>query len=111
MSGWSAARWPRSPSWRRPTCGSVLPGWSSHLLDGESKLSEHPYGAGLPALEITGGKALARGELISCAQDCFRRVTAFVPSQVISRGKGQTILRGESLLPPSVVLPHRPQHV
>jgi hypothetical protein len=38
---------------------SVLRGWSSRL-DGDSKLSEHLDGAGLPALEITGGKALAR---------------------------------------------------
>jgi hypothetical protein len=54
------------------TCGSALRGWSSRL-DGESKLSEHPDGASLPALEITGGKALARSELMSRAQDCFRR--------------------------------------
>ena len=47
-------------------------------LDGELELSEHLDGAGLPALEITGGKALARSELISRAQDCFRRVTALL---------------------------------
>jgi hypothetical protein len=35
------------------TCGSALRGLSSRL-DGESKLSEHLDGAGLPALEITG---------------------------------------------------------
>jgi hypothetical protein len=46
------------------TSGDALRGWSSRL-DRESKLSEHLDGAGLPALEITGGKALARGELIS----------------------------------------------
>jgi hypothetical protein len=35
----------------------------SPRLDRESKLSEHLDRATLPALEITGGKALARGEL------------------------------------------------
>jgi hypothetical protein len=51
-------------------CGSALRGWSSRL-DGESKLFEHVDGAGLPALEITGGKALARGELISVPKIAF----------------------------------------
>jgi hypothetical protein len=49
-----------------PTCWSALRG-SSSRLDGESKLSEHLDGAGLPALEITGGKALACGEFVSRA--------------------------------------------
>ncbi len=56
------------------------PGWLS-LLDGESQLSQHPYCAGLPALEVTGGKALACGELIGCTQDRLRRV----------RGKGAIV--------------------
>ena len=80
------------------TCRSALRGWSSRL-DGESKLSEHLDGAGLPALEITGGKALARGELISRAQDCFRRVTAFVPDQIVSRGRSESMRREEPLRP------------
>src|SRR5438874_483543 len=80
------------------TCGSALRGWSSRL-DGESKLSEDFDGAGLPALEITGGKALARGELISRAQDCFRRVTAFVRDQIISRGRSESMGREEPLRP------------
>jgi hypothetical protein len=42
--------------------GSALRGWSARL-DAESKLFEHLDRAGLPALEISGGKALARGEL------------------------------------------------
>jgi len=50
---------------------SRLPGWSSLLLDGETQLSEHPYGACLPALEVTGVKSLARGELISYAKIAF----------------------------------------
>jgi hypothetical protein len=40
-------------------------------VDGESELSEHLDGAALSSLEITGGKALSRGKLISRAQDCF----------------------------------------
>ena len=56
-----------------------LPGWSSLLLDGETQLSEHLYGACLAAFEVTGAKSLARGELISCAQDCFRRIAASFP--------------------------------
>jgi hypothetical protein len=35
-----------------------LPSWSSLLLDGEPQLSEHPYGACLAALEVTGAKSL-----------------------------------------------------
>src|SRR2546427_13236489 len=62
-----------------------------------------------PALEITGGKALARGELISRAQDCFRRVTAFVPDQIVSRGRSESMRR--ALRPQSVVLLYRTQHV
>ena len=55
--------------------GCAFPGRSSLLLDGESELPEHPYGAGLPALEVTGAKSLVRSELIRRAQDRFRRVT------------------------------------
>src|SRR5512133_3682937 len=91
------------------TCESASRG--SSRLDGESKLCEHLDGAGLPALEITGGKALARGELISHAQDCFRRVTAFVPDQIISRGRSESMRGEEPLRPQSVVLLYRAQHV
>src|SRR5262245_59839908 len=90
---------------------AALPGGSSLLLDGESQLSEHPYGACLPALEVTGAKSLARRELISCAQDRFRRVTVFLPGQLISRGRGETMLREELLRPQSVVLFYRAQHI
>src|SRR4029078_11194105 len=90
---------------------SRLPGWSSLLLDGETQLSEHPYGACLASLEVTGVKSLARGELISCAQDCFRRITAPFPGQHISRSRGETMLREEPLRPQSVVLFYRVQHV
>src|SRR6476646_5055666 len=58
--------------------GSALPGWSWLVLDGESQFCEHRDGARFPALEVAGVKALAGGELIGCAQDRFRRVTAFV---------------------------------
>src|SRR5438876_4161916 len=83
----SKRRCPRRSSERRgrrtpgPCEASPLDSLGSWLrvLDGESQLSEHPDGAGLPALEIAGGKALASGELISCAQDRLRRVTALPP--------------------------------
>jgi hypothetical protein len=79
-------------------CGSSLRGGSS-WLDGESKLFENLDGAGLPALEITGGKALAGGELIGCAQDCFRWVKAFFPHQIVSRGRSESMRREEPLRP------------
>jgi hypothetical protein len=54
------------------TAGRPEPaGWLSFFLDGESGLSEHGDGAALSALEIAGGKALARGELISRARMAF----------------------------------------
>src|SRR6476660_3115659 len=74
-------------------------------------MSEHPYGACLTALEVTRAKSLARCELISCAQDCFRRVTAPLPGQLISRGGREAMLREEPLGPQSVVLFYRAQHV
>jgi hypothetical protein len=70
-------------------------GWLSLEPDGESKLSEHRDGTGLSALEIAGAQALARGELISRAQDGFRRITALVLDQFISRGRAETMLREE----------------
>src|SRR5271169_1082758 len=82
----------------------ALPGWSSLLPDGESQLSEHPYGACLSALEVARAKSLASGELISCAQDCFRRVKALFPGELISRGGSETMLGEEPLRPQSVVL-------
>src|SRR6266516_346217 len=90
---------------------SVVCGWSSLVLDSESQLSEHGDGAALPALEITGGQALAGGELISRAQDRFRRVTAFVPDQVISRGRAETMFSEERLRPEPVVVLYRAHHV
>src|SRR4029077_6790314 len=73
-------------------------------------MSEH-YGACLTALEVTRAKSLASCELISCAQDCFRRVTAPFPGQFISRGGGEAMLREEPLRPQTVVLFYRAQHV
>ena len=51
----------------------------SARFDGESELLEHLDGAGFSALEIAGGKALAGGEFVRRAQDCFGRVQAFFP--------------------------------
>src|SRR5262245_17671074 len=95
---------------RTIACASLL-SWSSLLLDGEAELSEHPHGACLPALKITGAKSLARGELIGCAQDCFRRITASFPGQLISRGQGETMLGEEPLRPLPVVLFYRAHDV
>src|SRR2546423_9551874 len=94
-----------------PTCGSALPCWSSLVLDGESQFPEHRDGAALPALEVAGGKLLARGELISCAQDRLVRVTAFVPDQLITPAGAETMLREELLRPQSVVLLYGAQYV
>src|SRR6478736_2723962 len=74
-------------------------------------MSEHPYGACLTALEVTRAKSLASCELISCAQDCFRRVTAPFPRQLISRGRGEAMLREKPRRPQTVVLFYRAQHV
>ena len=51
----------------------------SSRLGGETKLSEHLDGPGLPSLEIARGKALPRGELISGTQDRLWRITVAVP--------------------------------
>ena len=94
---------------KRPSHG--LAGWTSQGLDRESQLSEYPDGAGLPALKITGGKALARGELISCAQNCLVRVMAFVPDQLITPALAEAMLREELFRAQAVVLLYRAQHV
>src|SRR6185503_13221025 len=80
-----------------PSLRRGLPGCSSLLLNGEAQLSEHPDGACLPALEVTGAKSLAPGELIGCAQDCFRRITASFPGELISRRRGEAMLGEEPL--------------
>jgi hypothetical protein len=51
---------------------------------GESRLSGHVDGAALAALEITGAKAPARGQLIGGAQYALRRITAFIPDQALA---------------------------
>src|SRR6202035_3276250 len=53
----------------------------------------------------------ARGELISRAKDGFRRVTALVLDQVISRGRAETVRGEEFLGPQPVVLLYRAPHV
>src|SRR5690349_14350581 len=85
--------------------------WSWLVLDSESQSSEYRDGAVLAALEITGSEALARGELVSRAQDCLRRVTALVPDQVISCGGAESMRRKECLRPQPVVFLYCAQHV
>src|SRR5262249_58023411 len=78
--------------------GSALPGGSASLHV-EAELSEHRDGARLPAFEIAGGKALARGELIGGAQDRLGRVAAVLPDQGVGRRRGGGGV-GEERLPP-----------
>src|SRR5262249_31308921 len=91
----------------RAQAGAGLPCWSPYCSDRESELSEDFHRAGLPALEVTGGKAPARYELVSCTQDCFGRVAAFLPDQLVRRGRGETMLRKELFRAQSVVLAYR----
>src|ERR1700733_2060914 len=80
-------------------------------LDVEAEGPEHLDGAGLAALEVTGGKPLAGRELVGRAQDRLRRVRALLPDQVVGRGRGVPV-RGEELLRAQpVVLLERPDHV
>src|SRR5580704_1208040 len=96
---------------RRWTFGWNLPHRSRLVLDGEAQPSEHRYGSGLPALEITRCEALAGGELVGGAQDCLRRVPALLPHQVVRCGGSKTVLRIELLGSELVVLLYRAQHV
>src|SRR5262245_65783391 len=89
----------------------LLLGRSLLLLDSEPQLLERSYGARLPALEVTGTKSLAGGELIGCAQDRLRRITAFFPGQLIGRRGGEPMRREEALRTQSVVIFHRAQDV
>src|SRR6516162_1011068 len=91
--------------------GSALRGWPSLVLDAESQVCEYGDGAVLPALEIAGGEALAGGELISGAQDRFRRVPAFAGDQVISGGWAETMLGEECHRSQPVVFLDRALHV
>src|SRR5262245_3957329 len=92
---WESITFGHAETPRAVTSGVAALRCRSSRLDGESKLSEHLDGAGLPALEIAGGKALPRGELISRAQDRFRRITASIPDQVIRRGGSESMRREE----------------
>src|SRR6476620_9065371 len=102
---------PTSASSRAEPQRAALFGRPALLLDDESEVSEHPYGTSLPALEVTRAETLARCELIGCAQDCFRRVTASFPSDLIGRGRGEAMLREEPLRPQPVVVVYRAQYV
>jgi hypothetical protein len=82
-----------------------------NFLDGESQVSEHLDRTALPALEITGGQALAGGELIGRAQNRLRRVAALLPEELIGRGPGEAVLSEERLWPQPVVLLYRAQHL
>src|SRR5262249_48402303 len=84
---------------------------SSHVLDVESQISEHLDGAGLAALEITGGEALTGRERVGGAQDGFGRVGAVAFHQLVGRGRRETVLGEEPLRSEAVVLLHRAYHV
>src|SRR5580698_4314580 len=47
----------------------------------------------------------------SCPQDRLRRVTAFIPHQLIGRRRGETMLREELFWAQPVVFVYRAQHV
>src|SRR5262249_2259930 len=81
-----------------------LAGWSLSGPDVEPEVSEDLDRARLPALEITGSKTLSCGELVRRAEDRLRRVAAFLPDQLIRRGRGETVLGEELLRPQPVVL-------
>ena len=69
------------------------------MLDGEPQPSQHGDGAALAALEIARVEALAGGELISGAQDGLGRVEAFLPDQVVGRGRTEAMCGEKALRP------------
>src|SRR5262249_41422933 len=77
--------------------GPALRHSTSYRLDGEAQLSKHSHSPALPAFEITGAKTQPGRKLIGRAQDCFRRVTAFVPDQLVRRRRGEAVFRKEPL--------------
>src|SRR5580692_8114667 len=79
-------------------------------LDGKPQVSEHLDRTALPALEITGGEAVARGELVRGAQNCLRGVTAFLPHQVISRGGGEPVRSEKGARSQLVIIRDGPHH-
>src|SRR5262249_32885948 len=50
-------------------------------------------------------------ERIRRAQDCFWRVTAFVPDQLVRRRRGESVVGKEPLRSETVVLPDRTEHI
>src|SRR6185437_8994877 len=85
--------------------------WSSLVLHGESQTRQHLDGAGLAALEVTGGKPLTSGQLVRRAQDCLRRVSAVLPDQLVRRRRSETVLGEELLGSEPVVLGDRAHYV
>src|SRR5262249_46418857 len=75
------------------------------------QLAEHSYGACLATLEVAGTESAAGGEFVGGAQDCFRRITTSFPVQLISRRRGETVLREEPHRAQAGVLFYRAQHV
>src|SRR5262245_10359980 len=103
-SAWDRPEHPQSRSALRLAGVKLLLDCSLYLLDGEPEPSEHTHGAALPALEVPGGKPLARGELIGRAQDRLRWVTVVLPDQLVRRGRRESVLGKELLRPKAVVL-------
>src|SRR5262245_40017178 len=89
----------------------ALRGRSPFGLDRESQSFEDLDRAGLPALEISGGDAMARGQLVRGAQDRFRWVTPLVPDHLVRCGTSEPMLGEEPLRPQSVILLDRTHHV
>jgi len=66
-------------------------------MDREAEVSGDFDCAALSPLEITRGKATARGELVRGAEYRFRWVAASVPDEFICRGRGEAVLGEEAL--------------
>src|SRR3984885_900082 len=73
-------------------------------FDGEAQVAEDLDGAGLAALEVTGGQALSRGELVGGAEDRLGRVATFIPDEVVRRRGRETVRGEEGLRAEAVVL-------
>src|SRR5262249_22696211 len=81
------------------------------LLDCEPQVAEHLDCTGLAALKVAGGETLTRRELVRCAEDRFRRITALVRHKLICGGRRKAVCSEERLRADSVVLVYRALHV
>jgi len=73
--------------------------------------SEYVDGTRLPALEIAGGEAPARRELVRSAEKGLRWVAAVVADQLVGRRPREPVLREELIWPEPVVFLYRAHHV